>query len=125
MGIGTNTSNPTCYTEKSTANDVGDTGHWDGVDANTINSMFQLLVQSLPRSQTITPESDGSTTFVPTWQHHDPVGVAFMPKTKTACGILATGYAVTVRTSTGITVTHGTYSQDLTSDVVAMVHYLP
>ena len=30
------TTAPTVYTDKSTANDVGDTTHWDGADANQV-----------------------------------------------------------------------------------------
>ena len=32
------TSAPTLYTDKSTSNDVGDTSHWDGGDANQVKA---------------------------------------------------------------------------------------
>jgi hypothetical protein len=32
------TTAPTVYTDKSTANDVGDSSHWDGADANQVKA---------------------------------------------------------------------------------------
>ena len=32
------TTAPTVYADKSTANDVGDTTHWDGADANQVKA---------------------------------------------------------------------------------------
>jgi len=32
------TTAPTVYAEKSTSNDVGDTSHWDGADANQVKA---------------------------------------------------------------------------------------
>lgn len=32
------TTAPTVYTDKSTSNDVGDTSHWDGADANQLKA---------------------------------------------------------------------------------------
>jgi len=32
------TTAPTVYTDKSTSNDVGDTAHWDGADANQVKA---------------------------------------------------------------------------------------
>ena len=32
------TTAPTVYADKSVANDVGDTGHWDGADANQVKA---------------------------------------------------------------------------------------
>ena len=32
------TTAPTVYTDKSTSNDVGDVGHWDGADANQVKA---------------------------------------------------------------------------------------
>ena len=125
MAVSVSTTAPTCFTAKSTANDQSDTTHWDGADANNINSQFQLIVQNMSRSQTITLDSTGTTTFTPTWAGtaEDPAALSWTPKTKTASGLLHTGYAVTVLTATGITVTHGSYSQDLTSDAIVTVIY--
>ena len=106
------TTLPTLYTAKSTANDVGDTSHWDGVDANYLRTEAIRIANHFPRTQSVAIDSAGTTTFEPTWQVYTPVAVGWLAKDATAQAMLAASCLPAVLTSTGITLTTGTGGAD-------------
>ena len=108
------TTLPTLYTAKSTANDVGDTGHWDGADANYLRTEALRIANHYPRTQSVAIDSAGTSTFAPTWKVYKPTNIAWTAKNATGQAMLEASCIVTVLTSTGITLVHGT-GKDVTA----------
>ena len=104
------TTVPTLYTAKSIVNDQSATTHWDGADANVLQSPLQLLTQNVPRTQSVALGSAGTTTFAPTWDQETPTNVLMMGKNATGGGMVYAGgpyLRVTVLSANQITVVHG------------------
>ena len=103
MGAAMSTT-PTLFSSKSMSNDVGDTSHWDGADANAGQSQCQMLVQRFPRTQSVSVGSDGAVTFQPTWGAKTPTNCTLNPKDSSAATVLGAGYYVTQLSTSQITV---------------------
>ena len=80
------TTAPTVYTDKSTSNDVGDVGHWDGADANQVKAEIVAVAAKLG--------VDGD----PNTDSHDyKIGeLEARKEAKTGSGTLGTSTATTV-----------------------------
>jgi hypothetical protein len=89
------TTTPTLFTAKSTANDVGDTTHWDGDNANDLQSQDQLVVQSFPRTQTVGITTSGAVTFLATWRKRAPVNFVLVAKNTNGGTLLQSSYRIT------------------------------
>ncbi|HUW57946.1 MAG TPA: hypothetical protein VMZ92_14995 [Planctomycetota bacterium] len=80
------TTAPTVYTDKSTANDVGDTGHWDGTDANQVKAEIVAVAAKVGVDGDASPSS----------HDYKIAQLEARKEAKTGSGTLGTSTATTV-----------------------------
>ena len=98
------TTAPTVYTEKSTSNDVGDTAHWDGADAN------QVKAEIIAVAAKVGVDGDASSS-----SHDYKIGqLEARKEARTGSGTLGTSTATTVTdanvTTSAVVLVQGTSS---------------
>ena len=80
------TTAPTVYVDKSTSNDVGDSSHWDGADAN------QVKVEIIAVAAKVGVDGDSETSS----HDYKIAQLGGRAETKTDTGTLGTSTATTV-----------------------------